>query len=53
MSTRAPEKIRLVSWNIDGLDARNREARMEAVCSVIQKRQAEVCPCIKRLMYMK
>ncbi len=41
-STRAPEKLRIISWNIDGLDDRSREARTEAVCRTIEERQADV-----------
>ena len=35
-TTRAPETLTVVSWNIDGLSHKNLKARTRAVCAIIQ-----------------
>ena len=32
-----PHRIRLLTWNIDGLDSNNLVSRTKGVCAVIQK----------------
>ncbi len=42
VSERAPERIHVATWNIDGLDDKDRAARTEEVCRIIQERKIEV-----------
>ncbi|ESP03592.1 hypothetical protein LOTGIDRAFT_205031 [Lottia gigantea] len=37
-----PHRIRLLSWNIDGLDHQNLESRTKAVCQLIEKENPHV-----------
>jgi len=42
LTTRAPESLTMVSWNIDGLDAHNLKKRTKAVCMILEQEGADV-----------
>ncbi|XP_023321755.1 tyrosyl-DNA phosphodiesterase 2-like [Eurytemora carolleeae] len=42
LTTRAPETLNVVSWNIDGLDQKNLQKRTEAVCKILELENADI-----------
>merc|ERR1719222_1523384 len=42
LSTRAPESLVFVSWNIDGLDQTNLKKRTKGVCKILEQEAADI-----------
>ena len=42
MSTKAPESLVFVTWNIDGLDQTNLKKRTKGVCKILEQEKADV-----------
>ena len=42
LSTKAPESLVFVTWNIDGLDQTNLKKRTKGVCKILEQEKADV-----------
>ena len=42
MSTKAPENLVFVTWNIDGLDQTNLKKRTKGVCKILEQEAADI-----------
>ena len=42
MSTKAPESLVFVTWNIDGLDQTNLKKRTKGVCKILEQEAADI-----------
>ena len=42
MTTKPPESLAMISWNIDGLAEKNLKKRTKAVCKIIEMEKADV-----------
>ena len=42
LSTKAPESLVFVTWNIDGLDQTNLKKRTKGVCKILEQEAADI-----------
>ena len=42
LSTKAPETLVFVTWNIDGLDQTNLKKRTKGVCKILEQEAADI-----------